>query len=264
MSALAYYEPHKLSAGALALVVHALFFTLLFFGFNWHVKPPLSMQVEMWDKLPEPAPEIAPVPPPLPAIPAPVAAPKVTEPAVQAEIEFKAKPARSKKEEAKKKPVAEPSSKKDEKARQLEQQRAQAAQLELAKQQERDKQRAAEERAAQEDERIQEHKAKMRAEMDAATQGEVARYKDMISAKISHNIVMPPDVPENAEAKFMVIVLPGGTVVDVKLLKSSGNAAYDSAAEHAIYKAQPLPLPQDAALARMFRELRLSVKPSNP
>jgi colicin import membrane protein len=47
----------------------------------------------------------------------------------------------------------------------------------------------------------------------------------------------------------------------VKLIKSSGNAAYDSAAERAIYKAQPLPLPQEEALARMFRELRLSVKP---
>ena len=61
----------------------------------------------------------------------------------------------------------------------------------------------------------------------------------------------------------MVIVLPGGAVMDggVKLLKSSGNEAYDSAAERAIYKAQPLPLPQDTELARLFRELRLSVKP---
>jgi colicin import membrane protein len=70
-------------------------------------------------------------------------------------------------------------------------------------------------------------------------------------------------VPDSAEAKFMVIVLPGGSVMNdgVKLIKSSGNAAYDSAAERAIYKAQPLPMPQDEALARMFRELRLSVKP---
>jgi colicin import membrane protein len=69
-------------------------------------------------------------------------------------------------------------------------------------------------------------------------------------------------VAEKAEAIFLVTVLPGGSVMDnVKLEKSSGNAAYDSAAERAIYKAQPLPVPQDPELARMFRELRLSVKP---
>lgn len=98
--------------------------------------------------------------------------------------------------------------------------------------------------------------------MDAATQGEVARYKDMIQSKIRRNIANTADVPENAEAIFFVTVLPGGLVMDnVKLLKSSGNAAYDSAAERAIFKAQPLPLPQDPAVARLFRELRLSVKP---
>ena len=36
MSATAYYEPHKVPAGVLALVVHSLFFALLYFGFNWN------------------------------------------------------------------------------------------------------------------------------------------------------------------------------------------------------------------------------------
>ena len=261
MSTLPYYEPHKLSASILALVVHGVFFSLLYFGVNWHVKPPQGMVVEMWEHLPDPVPEIAPVPvqplpvPPLPKIETPVP-PKVVAPVapVKADIELKD----TKKKKAAPKPDQKTKQQELEKQRAQEaltKQRAQELQLEL------DKQRAAEERTAREDERIQEHKAKMRAEMDAATQGEVAKYKEMISAKISHNIVMPPDVPEKAEAKFEVIVLPGGTVADVKLKVSSGNSAYDSAAERAIYKSQPLPLPQDAALARMFRELRLSVKP---
>jgi colicin import membrane protein len=58
-----------------------------------------------------------------------------------------------------------------------------------------------------------------------------------------------------------VTVLPGGDVMDVVLLKSSGNTAYDNAAERAIYKAQPLPLPDDAGLQKMFRELRLTIRP---
>jgi colicin import membrane protein len=44
-------------------------------------------------------------------------------------------------------------------------------------------------------------------------------------------------------------------------LRSSGHAAYDAAAERAIYKAQPLPVPSDAALQKMFRELKLTIRP---
>ncbi|MEK7810723.1 MAG: TonB C-terminal domain-containing protein [Pseudomonadota bacterium] len=45
------------------------------------------------------------------------------------------------------------------------------------------------------------------------------------------------------------------------MLKSSGNPAYDIAAERAIYKAQPLPLPADANMQKLFRELRLTIRP---
>jgi colicin import membrane protein len=160
-------------------------------------------------------------------------------------------------------PVVKSSPKPDENTQQqaIEKQRD-LDQTKQAKQQELDKQLAEAAQAAREAERIQERRAKMRAEADEATKNEVAKYKELIQAKISRNIIMPPDVADKAEAIFLVTVLPGGSVMDnVKLEKSSGNAAYDSAAERAIYKAQPLPVPQDPELARMFRELRLSVKP---
>lgn len=286
-----YVEPMKFSAGALALLVHGLFFSLLFFGFNWRVIPQTPMVVEMWDKLPDIPPEIAPTPAPLPepVIIPPAVPPKIAPAPIEskADIEFKAK----KKKQPEKKPLEISKLTPSEKSvkLQLEKQLSQAteaakqkeltdqAELEKAKllaeqqelqnirrqaeQQEREKQRLTAAKTARETERIQELKEKMRAEMDAATQTEVARFKDMIRAKISRNIIMPPDVAENAEAKFLVIVLPGGTVVDVKMLKSSGNSSYDTAAERAIYKAQPLPMPQDSSIARMFRELQLSVKP---
>jgi colicin import membrane protein len=50
-------------------------------------------------------------------------------------------------------------------------------------------------------------------------------------------------------------------VLSAKLTKPSGNEAYDSAVERAIFKAQPLPLPQDVALFNKFRELHLTFKP---
>ena len=68
-------------------------------------------------------------------------------------------------------------------------------------------------------------------------------------------------VPEDATAVFSVTLLPGGSVLEAKLDKSSGNAAYDSAVENAIRKAVPLPLPPDVQLFREFRELRMTFKP---
>ena len=72
---------------------------------------------------------------------------------------------------------------------------------------------------------------------------------------------MLPDIPYNARAEFDVTLLPGGMVLNSILVKPSGSAAYDSAVERAIKKAEPLPLPPDAALFSNFRELRLKFSP---
>ncbi|MCK9199638.1 MAG: TonB family protein [Gallionella sp.] len=100
-----------------------------------------------------------------------------------------------------------------------------------------------------------------RAERAAATGRVVDEYVAKIKGKIKGKVVMPPDVPDDARAEFLVTVLPGGSVLNPRLLKSSGHAAYDNAVERAILKAQPLPLPPDAALFNRFRELRLVFRP---
>jgi len=64
-------------------------------------------------------------------------------------------------------------------------------------------------------------------------------------------------------AEFSVTLLPGGAVLKAELKKSSGNAAYDIAVEHAILKSKPLPLPPpDEQLFNRFRELNLVFKPT--
>ena len=52
MNAFVMPEPYKLSAGALALLVHGIFFSLLYFSFSWQMKPPQGMVVDIWDSLP--------------------------------------------------------------------------------------------------------------------------------------------------------------------------------------------------------------------
>jgi colicin import membrane protein len=96
---------------------------------------------------------------------------------------------------------------------------------------------------------------------DAAIGKVVDEFSAKIRAKIKRNIVEPPDVSKDTRAEFLVTVLPGGRVLPPRLIKSSGNAAYDSAVERAILKSEPLPMPEDAGLFKQFRELKLGFQP---
>lgn len=238
MNAAVYPEPYKLPAGILALAVHGLFFAFLYFGFSWQTQTPPVMSVELWQSLPDPAPtppvmEVVKEAPPPPAKVEPVVKPDIVMPDKKPEKKIeppkpppeKPRPEPNKPVEVKK-PVNKPVNK--------------PAPAVLAAQQQ-----AARDKAAQE----------------AATGRVVDEYIAKISGKIRRNIVMPPDVPSDARAEFLVTLLPGGRVLDVKLKKSSGNAAYDSAVERSILKSDPLPLPPDAGLFNRFRELRLGFQP---
>jgi colicin import membrane protein len=90
---------------------------------------------------------------------------------------------------------------------------------------------------------------------------EVARasYIDAIRAKVRQHVVVPPGVVGNPEAVFDVVQLPDGTVVEVRLVRSSGFASLDVALERAIRAASPLPTPPDHRL--FARELRLILRP---
>lgn len=255
MSATAYYEPNKLPAGILALVVHSVFFALLYFGFNWNrqVFSTPTMSVELWQSLPVEV--VAPpvnlkaeeiVQPPLEKIAQPDIAIPDKKKAVAKPAETmpeKNKPPPKDMEQAKQKIV-------EQDARIAKQQvaREQAERLRLEE--------LANEQAAREN--AEQHK---QAELAAATGRVVDEYKAKIQARIKRNIVEPPDVAKDVRAVFRVTLLPGGAVLKADLERSSGNAAYDSAVERAIWKSAPLPLPPDVQLFNRFRELNLVFKP---
>jgi colicin import membrane protein len=242
----------KAISGALALVMHMLFFALLVFGVAWQKREVPPMVAELWSSLPEPR---APAPPPVPKVePKPV--PKV-EPKPVPKIETKSAPKadialREKKEKerkAKEQELAE--KKKRAEQKRLEEQ----AQLEKLKAQQ--AKEAAEQLAREQDEAL-----KKIAQSQAAAQARlVDEFKRRIREKIKRYVVEPPNLPKTAQVEFDVVLLPGGDVLSVKLRKSSALAPYDSAVERAILKAQPLPLPPDPALFKDFRELNLVFRP---
>ena len=243
MSTAIYYQPHKFSAGALALLVHAIFFSLLYFSFNWQIKPPQGMVVDIWDSLPSDIEEPVPVQPP-PPIPEQVPMPKVeAAPAAppQAEINVQDKKKKAREEKLR-----------------LEKSKAK---LKAEKQVELAERRMEElERQSQANKQAQ-HKAQ---EQAALVTGEVVdEYTGKIAAKIRRYIVLPPGVAKNIKAEFNVTLLPSGEVLNASLSRSSGVEAYDSAVERAILKAQPLPLPPaEQNLFSRFRDLHLTFSPA--
>lgn len=243
MSTLTYSEPYKLSAGALALLVHGVFFTLLYFGFSWQMQNPQGMVVDIWEDLPQ-SEEAAVAPPPPQAEPV-----RTEQPAPPRAV--KAAPARAEIEIKAQKKTRKPREEKEEVVAKLTPKQLSAQKAAYAKrlQQESEQQAHEAERLAQ------------AREQAAATGRVVDEYVAKISAKIRRNIVSPPGVSSKIRAEFDVTLLPGGQVMETELIRSSGNSAYDNAVERAILKSQPLPLPPDAALFNRFRDLHLKFSP---
>ncbi|MFZ2163397.1 MAG: cell envelope integrity protein TolA [Sideroxyarcus sp.] len=239
-TALSYPEPYRFSAGLLALLMHLVFFAVLYLGVHWQSQPPDNFMVEMWDSLPDTEIEPEQAPPPTAKM-EPMPPPKVVSPVlppVKADIEVRDK--KSKKAEAK------------DKAKAAAKQEAERKELEAYAMRNR---KLDQERVLAEQERV-------RAEVSVATQVQVERYQDLIRNKIRRKMKMVADVPANAEAIFRVTLLPDGMLMDDPvLIKSSGIPAYDNAAERAILSAEPLPVPTDLSLQKLFRELKLSIRP---
>jgi colicin import membrane protein len=245
MSATVYPDPYRLPAGVLALVVHSVFFALLYFGFNWNrqaISNP-AMSVELWSSLPEEAVKRPATPAVEQAVPPPpqqkIAQPDIVLPEKR---KMAAQPVETRPEKVKPAPKTIEVVKPRPDAKQAATQKADAR---ISDQQ------AAQQQAAQ----------TRQDQQDAANGKVVDEFRAKINAKIRRNVVDPPGLAKDARAEFMVTLLPGGAVLKADLVKSSGNPAYDSAVERAILKSDPLPVPPDAQLFNRFRQLDLVFKP---
>jgi len=93
------------------------------------------------------------------------------------------------------------------------------------------------------------------------SQGEIDKYKALIIQAISSQWIVPPNLPQNISCELDVRVAPGGVVLQVSIVRSSGNPVLDNSAIAAVNKASPLPVPATPGLFDQFRELHLTVKP---
>ena len=264
-------QPGILGSVLLAALVHALLFSVLFFGVRWQSRPPESISVELWVPPAAPAPaveraEVKPAPRVEPPPPPPKPEPKVEalrppdiaikekatpkpKPVPPKPVPPKPEPVKPKPEPVK--PKAEPAKPKAEPAKPQvdEMQRQMRAELDR------------EQNALKMDRERQDLKDMLNREQASAGQKALAGYIDKIRLKIRGNILLPPDIKGNPEAIFDVVQLPTGEVLTAKLKKSSGVPAYDAAVERAILKSSPLPKPDKGEL--FSRELTLRFKPQD-
>jgi colicin import membrane protein len=246
-------------SGALALVMHLMFIALLVFGVSWQkTHTDSAVIVELWNNLPPlPQPKSEPVPPPPPEPPKPLPQaepkplPKVEpKPAPKPDIALKEKQEKERKQkDAEKQKELEKLE-----ARKLAEKKAREAAL-LMKEKEK---KEAEARLARE----KEEALQRLAQQQSAAQARIMdAYMHGVRERIRRNIVLPPNMPGNPEARFEVVQIPGGEVLSVKLRRSSGVPAYDEAVERAILRASPLPPPPPGVQFSEVRELNLVFRP---
>ena len=235
----------------LAVLVHGLLIGALAFGVDWRQATPVSVGAELWATLPEiaaprapePVPTPSPAPPPAPA-PAPVPAPAPTPaPPPAPDIALEKQRAQARKAEAERKA--------------LEAERETARRQQLAKDKEREKLKAEAEAQAAEEKRLeaqrQENLKRLlalaggtgkpestgSASRDAAPS---AKYEDLLRAHIRRKIVGAADgLPATLVTVVELRSTASGTVLSRKLLKGSGNAAWDTMVMRGLQATDTLP-----------------------
>lgn len=252
----------SLRALGLALLVHALLIIALTWGVHWkRSDKAVSFEAELWSSMPqEAAPTLVETPPPPPPPPTPKTPEvKVTPPAPDVDIalerEKKRKLQQQKEAEAQKlqdKQKAELQAKK-EKELNAKEELAKRKAAEEAKKAEAKKQDTKEQATAaalaEQRKKALDRMMGMAGATGAAdakgfaqkSSGPSASYGAKVRAKVKDNIVLTDDIPGNPIAEVEVRTTLDGTITSQRLIKSSGNKAWDDVVIRAIIRTGSMP-----------------------
>lgn len=270
-------DPGALRSFGLALLVHALLIGALTWGINWkHSDPDLSFEAELWSSVPQEAapkliePPPAPPPPPPPPPPEPVLKAPPPPPAPDVDIalerekkrklELKKKEAELAKAKAEQEKLKELQAKKEKEQKlkeDLAKRKAEEAKKLEAKKADDKKQDAkdAEKKklADAAAEKLRQDNIKRALGLAGATGGADAKgtalkasgpsasYGGKVRARVKPNIIFTEDIAGNPTAEVEVRTSPDGTILGQRLIKSSGNKAWDEAVIKAIIRTETMP-----------------------
>ena len=221
----------------LAILAHALLLVALGSAVNWHRGELLTVEAELWAELPQEAAPAAIETPPQPEPERASLPPQVTPQDSDADIAL----AREKERKALEDLA-------------LEQKRAEDRQKELEA---RKKEKLKAQRDSETRKKLREDQLKRMAGLANASgaptasgtalksAGPSANYAGRIVARVKPNIVFTEEIKGNPRAEVEVRTSPDGTIVDSKLVKSSGNKSWDEAVLRAVEKTEVLPRNED-------------------
>ena len=184
----------------------------------------------------------------------------------EAELAAKQRAAEKKKAEEKARKLAEEKRKAEEKKAAEEKKRLDALKRKKEAEELAAKKQAAEEKARQKalDEALAEEERELAAAAErAADDSEIAKYTLAITRQVTQAFRYPPGLEEGMVCTLYVRMIPGGEVIEARVIKSSGSPTFDRQAENAVRKAAPLPVPDEPRLFGKMREIRFVFDPNN-
>lgn len=215
-------ERGTLKCFLLALFMHLLLGLMLYYGVHWQSRTPAGVEAELWDTVPEIA-QPQPVVQPTPVEPQPVLKP---EPDDNADIALQAQKRKQAAEQARQADQRERNAREAERQAALKQQR----QSELARLQ------------AMANSAPTTGGAGNRAGTGAGAGGNASPgYADRVRRRVKPNIIFTEEIAGNPAAVVAVRMAPDGSLLSVRLAKSSGNAGWDNAVLRAVERSDPLP-----------------------
>jgi colicin import membrane protein len=270
-------RPGGLGRGALlAIAAHVGLIIALAIGVNWRASEPAGVSAELWAQVPqaaapkveaptpEPKPEPKPEPPPKRVVTEPTPPPPARDAEIALEVQKKKQAAEQRARE-----LAEEKRKADAERREKERELAQAKK-QKAEADERERIAEAKRQQAAEEAQAKRAEEQRKANLDrmmaqaggtgapSATgqaprdAGPSASYAGRIIARIRPNIVLMDTVAGNPMAAVEVRAAPDGTIIGRRLLKPSGNAAWDQAVLRAIDRTEILPRDTDGRVPALM------------
>ncbi len=232
-----------------SLVAHGVMVAGLVFSVSWKSSPPAALQAELWDTVPGVA---APAAEPLPAEPAPEVKPEVkpapveSPPAPEPEV-IAPKVVKPPKEPPKLPPKPEPKLEKSTKelAKEAAKDKAkEQAKLNQAKEAERAKETARLNALAG----VAGGAPKVGTPQVGSVTGLGSNWGAKLKACVQPHMRFSDANAGNPKVELAVQLLPSGSPVGVRTVKSSGNALFDAAVERAIMRCDPFPRPESGGL----------------
>jgi colicin import membrane protein len=242
-------RPGGFRAVAYALLVHGLLLALLLVGLQWSRRaepPPIQAYVA------EPTREPEKTATPEPAAPERERKAEESRRAVEAKRQEEQRQAEAKRR-------LEEEQKRAAQKRRAEEEKKQA---EVKRKEEEAKRRKEAERSLKEN-LAAEERTREEAAQAARLEAQQARYADRIAAHVMRYSRRTPGLPPGLKCTVRIRLTATGNVLNVAVMRSSGNAAFDRDAENSVRRAEPLPVPEDKALFERVSEIEFVFNPQD-